>query len=215
MEIGQLRRSALRRALQTCFFEGILAILENAPKRGKLETRYTASWKWVLTLCALLQQGVSEKSDLVEMRKMAKDLGVHPNNVISHQHQNLFTSAGINSMTDSALIQGLERISNQSLLGNMEKNLREGIERPWEHILPEGIGSCFEMVKELEAVQVDDGIELVYADGRRKGGVHHTPFDVTQHMANLSLEKLEISDCLLYTSPSPRDRQKSRMPSSA
>ena len=26
---------------------------------------------------------------------------------------------------------------------------------------------------------------------------------------------MEIKDCLLYTSPSPRDRQKSRMPSSA
>ena len=26
---------------------------------------------------------------------------------------------------------------------------------------------------------------------------------------------IETSDCLLYTSPSPRDRQKSRMPSSA
>ena len=28
-------------------------------------------------------------------------------------------------------------------------------------------------------------------------------------------EFLRICDCLLYTSPSPRDRQKSRMPSSA
>ena len=28
-------------------------------------------------------------------------------------------------------------------------------------------------------------------------------------------ERAEISACLLYTSPSPRDRQKSRMPSSA
>ena len=27
--------------------------------------------------------------------------------------------------------------------------------------------------------------------------------------------KTEYGDCLLYTSPSPRDRQKSRMPSSA
>ena len=27
--------------------------------------------------------------------------------------------------------------------------------------------------------------------------------------------KMDISTCLLYTSPSPRDRQKSRMPSSA
>ena len=31
----------------------------------------------------------------------------------------------------------------------------------------------------------------------------------------LLLEKAEEKDCLLYTSPSPRDRQKSRMPSSA
>jgi DNA polymerase-3 subunit beta len=30
-----------------------------------------------------------------------------------------------------------------------------------------------------------------------------------------NLEKIEINICLLYTSPSPRDRQKSRMPSSA
>ena len=29
------------------------------------------------------------------------------------------------------------------------------------------------------------------------------------------LDSKELSSCLLYTSPSPRDRQKSRMPSSA
>ena len=193
-DIGQLKRSALRRSLQTCFFDATATILQNAPKRGKLATRYSASWKWSLTLCALLQQGIADNSQPQSIRSKAKELGIHPDNVTSHSHHNLFTSAGINSMTDSALIQGLERISNQSLLDNIEKSLREGIEHPWEHILPEDIGSCFEMVKELEAVQVDDGIELVYADGRRKGGVHHTPFDVTQHMANLSLEKLEISD---------------------
>ena len=31
----------------------------------------------------------------------------------------------------------------------------------------------------------------------------------------LDEEEVEDTDCLLYTSPSPRDRQKSRMPSSA
>ena len=34
--------------------------------------------------------------------------------------------------------------------------------------------------------------------------------------ANASLKKWNLAErCLLYTSPSPRDRQKSRMPSSA
>ena len=194
MDIGQLKRSALRRSLQTCFFDATAIILENAPKRGKLATRYSASWKWSLTLCALLQQGVSENCKPEQIRKMAKEFGIHPNNITSHLHQRLFRSAGIHSMTDKALILGLNEISNQSLLANIEKRLHEGIEKPWDYVLPEDIGSCFEMVKELEAIEGDDGIELVYADGRRKAGVHHTPFDVTRHMANLSLGKLKISD---------------------
>ena len=32
---------------------------------------------------------------------------------------------------------------------------------------------------------------------------------------SISVACMHCSDCLLYTSPSPRDRQKSRMPSSA
>jgi len=194
MSIGQLKRSALRRSLQSCFFECILAIIENAPKRGKLETRYSASWKWVLTLCAILQQGVSENTKPESIRLIAKELGIHPNNTTHHSHQKLFTSAGIDSMTDKALALGLEKISNQSLLGKIKTNLREEIEQPWEHILPEDIGSCFEIVKEIEAIEGDEGVQLVYVEGRRKAGIHHTPFDVTRHMANLSLEKIEISD---------------------
>ena len=36
---------------------------------------------------------------------------------------------------------------------------------------------------------------------------------ISRHLA--TLERASITTCLLYTSPSPRDRQKSRMPSSA
>ena len=39
-------------------------------------------------------------------------------------------------------------------------------------------------------------------------------FYIRVFFSNLG-RKCIISDCLLYTSPSPRDRQKSRMPSSA
>ena len=37
---------------------------------------------------------------------------------------------------------------------------------------------------------------------------------IFRHSVELML-KVECNNCLLYTSPSPRDRQKSRMPSSA
>ena len=194
MDIGQLRRSALRRSLQTCFFEATATILENGPKRGNLATRYSASWKWTLTLCAALQQGMVEDYTTMKIRAKVKELAIHPNGVSSHLHHRLFATAGITSMTDRALEAGLRKLSGNSILTNINKELRLGIEEPWNYILPEDIGSCFEMVKELEAIEGDNGIGLSYADGRRKAGVHHTPFDVTRHMANLSLEKIEISD---------------------
>ena len=42
---------------------------------------------------------------------------------------------------------------------------------------------------------------------------------ITQHAKDKNIQRdnefSDSEDCLLYTSPSPRDRQKSRMPSSA
>ena len=45
---------------------------------------------------------------------------------------------------------------------------------------------------------------------------HRVPVDVIVDEVVTVLQVLALADaCLLYTSPSPRDRQKSRMPSSA
>ena len=41
------------------------------------------------------------------------------------------------------------------------------------------------------------------------------PSEETKEKFRLMLRDNQLNDCLLYTSPSPRDRQKSRMPSSA
>ena len=194
MVIKQLKRSALRRALQSSFFESILAMLEHAPKRGKLETRYEVTWKWALTLCALMQQGVSESGKLGTIRKKAVEMGIHPGEGPSHSHHALFQSRGIKSLSDRVIAKGIQKLSNQFLLEKIDKKHRQGIEQPWQHIVPEDIGSCLEIVKEIVAIEGENGIELVYSDGRRKSGVHHTPFDVTRHMADLSIEKIQISD---------------------
>ena len=66
----------------------------------------------------------------------------------------------------------------------------------------------------------DEGYELEV-----KGGyllIHQIPYVTNQRevkrgvlVSELSLANNITTTCLLYTSPSPRDRQKSRMPSSA
>ena len=77
---------------------------------------------------------------------------------------------------------------------------------------PEGLvkDSDFELITE-ELGEIQEGEILIKNE--------YLSFDPTQRMWLTDLPgylpPVQIDDCLLYTSPSPRDRQKSRMPSSA
>ena len=58
--------------------------------------------------------------------------------------------------------------------------------------------------------------DLTYEKVYKQGFNINTPIDLKlQKIATTSLREGLSSYCLLYTSPSPRDRQKCRMPSSA
>ena len=59
----------------------------------------------------------------------------------------------------------------------------------------------------------DDDDYDAYDDDEEKGGSIDSEEETNVKKFNLALAFDD--DCLLYTSPSPRDRQKSRMPSSA
>ena len=83
--------------------------------------------------------------------------------------------------------------------------------------------------REGEAVGIAKGKEIGIAEGKEIGLAEEKlatakrmlakgcySLEVIAELTNLSLADVEkLKDCLLYTSPSPRDRQKSRMPSSA
>ena len=70
---------------------------------------------------------------------------------------------------------------------------------------------------EAKSVATDEVLALAFAAYRQNNGyvkttVRHSEPDKTTVWSN---KELVAYTCLLYTSPSPRDRQKSRMPSSA
>ena len=84
-------------------------------------------------------------------------------------------------------------------------------------------------VKALSEQGIDTNVTLVFSANQallaaKAGAAYVSPFigrldDIAADGMNLVREIVQIFDnygiCLLYTSPSPRDRQKSRMPSSA
>ena len=72
---------------------------------------------------------------------------------------------------------------------------------PGEPIKPQDLGVSVRLKSRLEVAGVTEGLSI----SERKPEWMKVKFDVGA----------KYSACLLYTSPSPRDRQKSRMPSSA
>ena len=58
-------------------------------------------------------------------------------------------------------------------------------------------------------------LEVVASDGVQDSLIATTTVNIVANIAPDSFDSTANGDCLLYTSPSPRDRQKSRMPSSA
>ena len=55
-------------------------------------------------------------------------------------------------------------------------------------------------------------IAMIGISSEKKG---EDPKNLKRKPANVVMKYMQDFGCLLYTSPSPRDRQKSRMPSSA
>ena len=68
-------------------------------------------------------------------------------------------------------------------------------------------------IQRIDKKWMVDGRATTFSEMLKMGvAVKKTP-EETQNDLDEALH--EVRDCLLYTSPSPRDRQKSRMPSSA
>ena len=73
---------------------------------------------------------------------------------------------------------------------------------------------------EKELANADDQFDLKFSQFRYKKGIEilkmiYEKILSLDHHFNTLNTFYEIQDCLLYTSPSPRDRTRSRMPSSA
>jgi hypothetical protein len=193
MTIDQTARSALRKSLQVCFTNGIVAMLNSMHGRGKLSTRYQTAWRWVLTICLLLKHNNGNLPP-DKIKSMAKSSGLHPIEKSNVLHHILFSDSTLDNVSTEAIIYALAKVDVESIRTGLPKKVRQVVPNPWESLLVEDIGSCYEIVKELKAVEIDSKIELDQIGVRRRMGIHHTPYDVTEHMSNLALEPLQISD---------------------
>ena len=82
-------------------------------------------------------------------------------------------------------------------------------------------GSVIDTVPRAESADIERALQSAERGARAMAKLtSYERWKILRRAADLMAARVEelgtlISNCLLYTSPSPRDRQKSRMPSSA
>ena len=131
--------------------------------------------------------------------------------------QEVITTGGYLEDTDVKAAQRFAALHSGVMLKDFRDNLREG--RPVDEELCE---EAFELMKDSfffstksKGIDIHDLPNMIEYSAK-KG----SEFVVVDHISKIisasdNLAEGERRACLLYTSPSPRDRQKSRMPSSA
>ena len=102
--IGQIKRSAIRKALQGSFSVGIVEMLKTQRPQSEQTQSYGGAWRWMLTLACLRRAGISENADANEICRMAIELGIHGNGGGQSIHQKLFDIGEMKSFTDDAIV---------------------------------------------------------------------------------------------------------------
>ena len=187
--INQLQRSALRRALQHIFIEGTLIVYSNLSNNNSDEEKFNISCKSMLFLVGLRSSTDIDNQTMEEITRLMKEKEIiSSTRKKSHQHHRLVKGC-ITKLNKKSMKLGVESISSLMLNKELKKERIEHFENPWNHVLPEDIGSCYEVIMECKIVESEGNYNLVQRKDRRNSGIHHTPFDLTEHMCDLAITK--------------------------
>ena len=187
--INQLQRSALRRALQQIFIEGTLAVYSKLSDNISSEEKFNISWKSILCLVGLRTSIDIDHLAMEEIITLMKQKEIIPSTrKQSHQHHRLVKGC-ITKLNKTSMKLGVESVSSLMLFKALKKERIEHFNNPWDHVLPEDIGSCYEVIMECKIEGSKGDYNLVQRKDRRNSGIHHTPFDLTEHMCELAIAK--------------------------
>ena len=111
--------------------------------------------------------------------------------------QNKFLSPTLNKelnqdlsiLNKKSMKLGVESVSSLMLLKALKKERIEHFSNPWNHVLPEDIGSCYEVMMECKIEESEGVYNFIQRKDRRNSGIHHTPFDLAEHMCELAITK--------------------------
>ena len=159
--ISQLQRSALRRALQQIFIDGTLEVFRNIKHSSDYEERFAISWKSMLCLVGLRTSISLDDLSVQDVKKLLKENEIIPSSKkLTHQHHDLMKKS-ITKLNQKSIKAGIDSITNFKLLEALRRERIRQFNNPWKYILPEDVGSCYEIMMECEIKITKGKYELI------------------------------------------------------
>jgi len=185
--LEQTQRSALRRSLQQVFKEGTLGIANHIFSKDDPKVVFYRSWKTMLCLIGLRSKiniDTLSASEIMSLLKEKRIISVSRKH--THTHHSL-TRGSVKCISAKALLSGAHNILSIKLETALKSERVAFIENPWQYVLPEDIGSCYEVIMECQLEKSNEIYSLVPRGDRRASGIIHTPHDLASHMCDVSL----------------------------
>ena len=190
MELTHLQRGSIRTALQILCKEGILAMIKLMPLSWTPKRKFNHSWKSMLLFAGIRSVGIDENSTSNDILEAMFRKNLIPRTRASNsQHHRLFMGS-VKGLSNKCMLVGFKSLSNQ----NFRNELSFGKENqnPWLDVLPEDIGSIYEMILEIFPHEDGGEMRLIPREDREKKGAVHTPVDLTEHQLESALKVSNI-----------------------
>ena len=192
MGLTHLQRGSMRTALQTLCKEGILVMIKSMPSSWTQKRKFNHAWKSILLFAGIRSVGIEENCTSNEiLESLFQKEFINRARKSTFQHHRLFRGS-VKGLSKKCILAGFESLSDERLRNEISFYRKDGIDSPWLDVLPEDIGSIYEMILEIFPKEVKGDIILDSRADRKEKGAVHTPVDLTEHQFYNALKASKI-----------------------
>jgi len=193
MGLSSSEHGSIRKSLQVICRRGILSMIRSMPKSWSLDDRFSYAWKSILMLAGIQSIGIRDDSNAEEiLENMYRNNFMSKTEEYPFQHQLLFADSA-DKIPHACILTGFKSLSCKNFMNEITFAKNGRFVSPWSMVLPEDIGSIYEMILEINPHEIEEDIQLIPRTERKSKGAVHTPVDLVKHQVISALKESKIA----------------------
>ena len=167
-------------------------MIKSMPPSWTLKRKFNHAWKSMLLFAGIRSVGIDENCTPNDIREALFQKNLIPSTRAStFQHHRLFRGS-VKGLSNKCMLAGFESLSDEKFRDEICFEREREIDSPWLDVLPEDIGSLYEIILEIFPKEEKGEISLKPRTDREEKGAVHTPVDLTEHQFDIALKMSKI-----------------------